>query len=157
MSIEIVLLPLAIAAVSAWQAKREADAAGRQVVSVGTRMKNEGLLEAALADTGATVSRDDTGLRAEWMAAPGAGTQARFLQARFTRDANGIWVVRVHGDATVEQATELVQMIDAAYGRRVQQEVLTRLRERAPEVGMTVESETVEEDDSVVLTLTVSS
>lgn len=146
MSIEIVLLPLAIAAVSAWQAKREADEAGQQVVAVETRMKNEGLLEGALADSGATVTRDDTGIAADW----------RGLPARFAKNAHGIWAVRVGGGATLEEATELVKAVDAAYGRRVQQEVLTRLRQRAPEVGMTVESETVEDDDSVLLTLHVS-
>ena len=146
MSIEIVLLPLAIAAVSAWQAKRDADEAGRQVVSVGTRMKNEQLLQAAIADSGATVTSDATGILAEWGSS----------QARFTRNADGIWVVHVLGDATPDEATALVRTVDAAYGRRVQQEVLARLRERAPEVGMSVESETVEDDESVTLTLNVS-
>jgi hypothetical protein len=156
MSIEIVLLPLAIAAISAYQAKRDADATGRQVVAVETRMKNEHLLEAALADIGATVSRDEAGILAEWHglqdrdARAGGGKTARFV-----RNAQGIWTVHVLGEATVEEATELVRSVDAAYGRRVQQDVLTRLRARAPEVGMTVESETVEDDDSVLLTLNV--
>lgn len=151
MSIEIVLVPLAIAAFSAYQAKRDADAAGRQVVAVESRMKNEGLLELALVDSGATVSRDETGIVAAWVG-EGSG-----IQSRFVKNAQGIWTVHVLGDATIEEATELVRSVDLAYGRRVQQEVLTRLRERAPEVGMTVESETVQDDDSVLLTLTVGS
>lgn len=151
MSIEIVLVPLAIAAFSAYQAKRDADATGRQVVAVETRMKNEHLLEAALGDTGATVSRDETGIVAEW-AVQGSATQARFV-----KDAQGIWTVHVLGETGIVEATELVRSVDVAYGRRVQQEVVTRLRARAPEVGMTVESETVEDDDSVLLTLNVVS
>ena len=167
MSIEIVLLPLAIAAVSAWQAKREADEAGRQVVAVGTRMKNERLLEAALADTGAAVSRVDTEIVAEWSGTDrdrtvgdrtvGDRAGREGTRARFARSPDGIWVIRLHGEVTPDEATDLARRIDAAYGRRVQQEVLIRLRERAPEVGMTVESETVEDDDSVLLTLTVGS
>lgn len=147
MSIEIVLLPLALAAISAYRAQKAADEAGQQVVSVETRMKNEQLLEAALVDCGATVSRSGAEIRAAWGSA----------DARFTKDANGIWTVHFGGETTTEEATALVQALDAAYGRRVQQEVLARLRQRAPEVGMTVESETVEDDDSVTLTLTVSS
>ena len=146
MSIEIVLLPLAIAAVSAWQAKRDADEAGRQVVSVGTRMRNEEILQAAIADSGATVTRDESGIVADWGSS----------QARFTRNVDGIWAVHLAGDTDLDEATALVRTIDAAYGRRVQQEVLSRLRQRAPEVGMTVESETVEDDESVTLTLNVN-
>ncbi len=146
MSIEIVLLPLAIAAISAYQASKEADEAGRQVVSVGTRMRNAQRLEAALAECGATATRDDAAINAEWSSS----------RARFTKDAHGIWAAHFTGETTTsEDATALVQALDAAYGRRVQQEVLARLRQRAPEVGMTVESETVQDDDSVVLTLNV--
>lgn len=145
MSIEIVLIPLALAAISAYQASK-AEEAGQQVVAVQTRMKNEHLLEAALADTGATVDREDAVIHVEWGS----------TQARFTKDANGIWGVHFDGSTSLEEATALVQRVDVAYGRQVQQEVLARLRQRAPEAGMTVESETVEDDDSVTLTLTVS-
>lgn len=47
----------------------------------------------------------------------------------------------------------IVAAVDAAYGRRVQQAVLTRLRERAPQAGMTIASETVGDTDTVTVVL----
>lgn len=146
MSIEIVLIPLAIAAISAWQAKSSADEAGRQVVAVGTRMRDERLLTHALADIGAHVSRDSDTITATWGNAEGT----------FTKDANGIWTVHFVGDTDLDEATNVVAHIDAAYGLRVQTEVLARLRERAPAAGMEVESETIEDDHSVTLVLNVN-
>ena len=145
MSIEIVLIPLALAAVSAYQAKKSADEAGQQTVAVGTRMKNEHLLQEALADSGASVRASSGELVADWGA----------VEGRFVKDASGIWAVHFSGSTTSEEAMALVKSVDTAYGRRVQQEVLARLRQRAPEVGMSVESETVEDDQSVTLTLNV--
>ena len=146
MSIEIVLIPVAIAAISAWKAKTSADEAGRQVVAVGTRMRDERLLTQALADTGAQVTSDRDSITAKWGNSEGT----------FTKDAHGIWSVHFVGDPTLDEATSLVARIDAAYGLRVQTEVLARLRERAPAAGMEVESETIEDDHSVTLVLNVN-
>jgi hypothetical protein len=145
-SIEIILLPLAVAAISAWQAKSASDEAGRHIIAVNTRMRNEHLLERALCDTGATVAKTGEVITASWERTRG----------RFTKDPQGVWSVHLVGDADEGRATTLVGAIDAAYGRHVQQEVLSRLRERAPDVGMDIESETVEEDNSVTMVLNVS-
>lgn len=146
MSIEIVLLPMAVAAVSAWQAKKAADESGRQVIAVGTRMRNETLLQRALMDTGATVAASGHVLTASWGA----------TQGRFTKDPSGIWSVHLAGDTDYQHAADLISRVDAHYGRHVQAEVLARLRDRAPAAGMEIESETVEEDDSVTMVLTVN-
>src|SRR5688572_15456183 len=111
---------MAVAAVSAWQAKRSADETGRQVVAVNTRMRNEDLLQRALADTQANVTRHGDVLTAVWPHA----------QGRFTRDEHGVWSAHFAGDTNQDQATTLIAAIDTAYGRHVQQEVLARLRER---------------------------
>lgn len=146
MSVSIVLVPLAIAAVSAWQAsRREVDAEGRTVCNVQTRMKDEGLLAAALRDTQAHVT-----IAGEKMVATWQGTRAEFR-----RDSAGIWQAHFSGDIDVDRASEIVLAVDEAYGRQVQQAVLARLRERAPAAGMSVESETVEDDDSITLVLNV--
>ncbi|MGD6978849.1 MULTISPECIES: hypothetical protein [Citricoccus] len=145
MSVELLLVPMAIAAVAAWKAKQGADAAGRPVVTVATRMKDERLLRMALADTGAVVAADRDGILGSWTG----------MQARFTRDADGIWAVHAWGAVTTQSVTELAMSIDSAYARRVQEEVVDRIRARAPEAGLTVASETVQEDDTVVLVLNV--
>lgn len=146
MSIELILIPMAIAAVSAWQAKNAADDDGRQVVAVGTRMRNDRLLQFAIVDTGAQVSRHGDVITATWPTS----------QGRFTRDIDGIWSAHFVGDTSLDTASNLIANIDTAYGRHVQQEVLTRLRERAPTAGMAVESETVEDDHSITLVLNVN-
>lgn len=146
MSIEIVLVPLAFAAiVAAREAKVARTEAGRQMVTVATRMRDEHLLQRALADTGATVTATPGEIVASWTD----------LRGRFTKDADGIWAVHLSGDVTYERASALVAAVDAAYGRHVQTAVLARLKEKAPSAGMDIESETVEDDQSVTLVLTV--
>ena len=146
MSVSIVLLPLAIAAVSAWQASRqEVDAEGRTVCHVQTRMKDQDLLGAALRDTHADVSAVTDKLVARWLG----------VDAEFKRDAQGIWQADFTGDVDVDRASAVVAAIDVAYGRQVQQAVLARLRHRAPAAGMSIASETIEEDNSVTLVLNV--
>jgi hypothetical protein len=146
MSIEIVLIPLAIAAISAWKANSSTDVSGRQTVAVGTRMRDEKLLQRALADTDAQVSYDGDVISSTWLTCEG----------KFTRDADGIWSVHFDGETSLEDASELVSRVDTAYGQRVQHEVLSRLRERAPAAGMEIESETIADDRSVTLVLNVN-
>lgn len=148
MSISIVLVPLAIAAVTAVHTARGSgtDAQGRTVCAVGTRMRDSGLLADALRDTGADVIvHDPDRLTAGW----------RGVTAAFARDRDGTWSSHLSGDVDEARARDIVAAVDAAYGLRVQSAVLARLRERAPDAGMRVESETVAEDDSVSLVLTV--
>ena len=146
MSISLVLLPLAVAAVTAAHDRMERRTEnGRLVCSVGTRMRDGGLLARAVEDTGASVEASAESLVIRWSD----------VTARFDRDAAGIWTAHFGGDVDEERARELVSLIDAAYGRRVQAAVLQRLRERAPAAGMRLESETVEDDASVTLVLTV--
>ncbi|ADU49566.1 hypothetical protein [Intrasporangium calvum] len=146
MSIEIVLVPLAIAAVSAWNAARaEQDGTGRQVVQVETRMRDAGLLQQALRDTGARVQAESESITAVWQG----------VEAVFRRDEAGIWHVRMTGDVDEVRAASIARAVDQAYGRRVQQAVIARLRDRAEPAGMRIESERIEEDESITLTLSV--
>lgn len=146
MSIELILIPMAVAAVSGWQAKRAIQDDGRPVIAVGTRMRDPQLLAAALEDLNATVSASSEVLTATWVE----------YQGRFTREPDGVWALHLAGNVSTEDAAGLVQRIDAAYGRHVQRAVLARLKERAPTAGMTVASETVDEDDTVTLVLNLA-
>ena len=146
MSISIVLLPLAVAAVrtAADRIDRRLEKGGL-VCSVSTRMRDGVLLARALEDTGAAVTPSDDALEIAWTD----------VTARFDRDADGIWSAHFDGDVDEDRARELVGAIDAAYGRRVQSAVVERLRERAPAAGLRLDSETVAADSSVTLVLTV--
>lgn len=146
MSVSIVLVPIAIAAIGAWQASRKDTAPDGQIVChVSTRMRDGGLLAAALADAGAQVAREGEGIEAVWQDA----------QAHFTRDSDGIWQVHFTGPIDEDRAVAIVMAVDQFYGRQVQQAVLAQLKERAPSAGMSVASETVEDDESVTLVLNV--
>lgn len=146
MSVSIVLIPIAIATIAVWQASHnETTPDGRLICHVSTRMRDDGLLVAALADTHARVIRDGEAIEASWQDA----------QARFTRDSAGIWQVHFTGSVDEEHAVAIVAAIDQSYGRHVQQVVLAKLKARAPAAGMSVASETVEDDDSVTLVLNV--
>lgn len=147
MSISIVLVPLAVAAVAALHSsRRDQDDNGRTVCHVGTRMRDENLLGDALSDTGAIVTRTSPNqVRAAW----------RGVVTDFTRDSDGIWSAHLVGEVDEERARSIIAGVDVAYGRRVQSAVLAKLRERAPAAGLHLQSENVEEDSSVTVVLTV--
>lgn len=142
----MILVPVAIAAVSAWHASRtEEDEAGQLVCNVSTRMRDVTLLRQALTDTSATVTQDGTSLLANWVG----------VEARFTRDENDIWSAHLTGDVDEPRAVSIVTAIDQAYGLRVQTEVLSRLRNQASSAGMTIKTEKKNDDQSVTMVLAV--
>ncbi|WP_238007349.1 hypothetical protein KZZ52_02245 [Dactylosporangium sp. AC04546] len=149
MSVSLILVPLAVAAVSAAHGLRAGrDEQNRVVCQVQTRMRDAQLLTAALHDAGAVVTGADPSaqeLRAEWSG----------VQARFTRGTDGIWAAHFTGAVDEERAVDIVRAIDAAYGRQVQQAVLRRLRERAPAAGLRLESETVTRANEVRMVFAV--
>lgn len=153
MSVSLLLIPAALAGLpavlsagsDAWQ-----QAAGRaREVRVQTRMKDVGLLQAAAEDIGGTVrAADPHRLQVDWPA----------VQAVFSRAEDGIWSahfdgLQLNGDA----AADLLQRLDAAYARRVQLTLVQRLKDRAEGAGLRLQSETVEEDETVTLVLDVRS
>ncbi|MEV5690899.1 hypothetical protein [Micromonospora globbae] len=146
MSVSLILLPLAVAAVAAAHgATAGRDEDGRVVCQVQTRMRDESLLTAALADTAAVVAADRDAITADW-----AG-----VRAVFQRGDDGIWSAHFTGDVDERRAVEIVGAVDAAYGRQVQRAVLERLRAQAPAAGLRLESEEVTEDASVRLVFAV--
>ncbi|KUL24103.1 hypothetical protein [Actinoplanes awajinensis] len=144
MSVSLLLVPLALAGAAAVQARADRRHDGVTVVQVNTRMRDVGLLADALRDTGAVVTTTTDVLTGSW----GEQTLA------FRRDADGVWSAHAAG-TTTERAVELVTAVDTAYGRRVQQAVLERIRDRAPAAGLRLESESVQDDASVRLVFEV--
>lgn len=147
MSIEVVLIPVAIAAVGAWRVSRpEPGVSARTVCRVATRMRDADLLRTALGDTGAAVlAAEDARIVADWSG----------VRATFGRGDDGIWSAHLEGELDESRAVDIVTAVDQAYGRRVQQAVVARLLERAPTAGLSVESRSVGEDDSVTVVLGV--
>ena len=158
MSVSVLLVPFAIAAVAAVNAAVDNKAKNHETnkadqvesvpqVQVRTRMRDLNLLQAALADTQAEVTHAaENSIEAAWTDAA----------AVFDRDAEGIWQVHFSGEGVDRRrAGEIVQAIDHAYARRVQHAVVRKLRDRAHTAGLELASETVEEDQSVTMVLNV--
>ena len=148
MSLSLVLIPLSIAVAAASQARqiRPSDVEAVNEIRVESRMRDETLLVASLGDLGATVRRADDG--ALLVETPGGGLTMK-------RDAAGLWNACFAGTWTPNGARVFVEDLDRAYGLRVQQAVIRRLEERAPEAGMRITSQSVDDDRVVTLVMEV--
>ena len=146
MSIELVLIPLALAAISAAKAAKMGSESPEGHVQVQSRLKDGYLLSAALTDVGATVSHQTD----EWMLATFSEGELKL-----NRTGTAPWVAHFGDGWSQEAAINLVGDLDAAYGLRVQKAVVARLRDRLPGAGMTLESERVEDDRTVTMMLRV--
>ncbi|MFP7288142.1 DUF1257 domain-containing protein [Shouchella clausii] len=148
MSIEIVLIPLAIAvtkqvaeAVSVHREKLQA----RHVV-LETRMKDEVLLREALEEWSCSfrqVEHTDSLESLEWS----LSNEVTFLQQE-----NGSYSLVLPQGADVTAYTEWVGNVETSYTRHLQQKVYRNLIEQAREQGMVMEKEEVLEDQSIQIT-----
>ncbi|MFE6919670.1 hypothetical protein ACFVAV_01355 [Nocardia sp. NPDC057663] len=144
MSISLILLPIALGTVAKVAAAQSSPA--QQVCSVSTRLRDAGLLTLAAQDTGAqTMVTAADSIDARWAD----------LSAQLRRGSDGIWQAHFHGTADQQRCVDRVLAIDAAYGLRVQAEVLRRVREQAPAAGMSLVAETANSDRSVTMVLEV--
>jgi hypothetical protein len=148
MSLEIILIPLAIALITKAQSKAKEDnpnTASHQV-AVETRMKNLELLQNAMRNIGCITTMQENEIAAS----------LNSLNFTFKKNSQGIWAATFVAGTTLEAAEQVIGQIDKAYGIEVQAEVLRKIKERAPQSGMTLESETINEDSSVTLVLAVN-
>ena len=140
MSLEIILVPLAIAAYGSWKARSmEKD----NVLLVETRLKDSAILAATLHSMGGTsVSVDEGVVRAI------IGNR----RVSFQSDSNG--VLTAHVDTKdQEEAISLLLEVDRQYGIQVQAAVVERVKQRAGSLGMNVISQIKGEDGSVNMIL----
>ena len=152
MSVEVLLIPAALAGVSAVMAGFSGLGAmftndeGRRVCVIQTRLKHPDLLAEALTNLGAEATVDaEGGVYATWDGIP----------LGFARNADGVIACRFGGDISDARAQEMIDAVDAEYARLVQRQVHQRVRERAADLGMTIESETVDDDENITVVLNV--
>lgn len=168
MSVSIILIPAAIAAIASAAAGGAATAgvgigvagmvrsmtsgggAETATLQVRTRMKDRTLLAAALADLGAV----DVEVGDEVAATVGG------IQLVMRSTPEGVWAAdftpaKGQPAVTTEAATKLAEALDAAYAARVQSAVAERIRNRATDAGLELVSETVDDDQSVTMVLDV--
>ncbi len=147
MSLEIILVPMAIALITKAHSKATENVpnASSLQVNVETRMKNEHLLQNAMQNIGCTTNLAEGAISAS----------LNSIFFTFKRNEDGVWTASFVAGTSMETAEQIIQQIDKAYGIEVQSEVLRKIKERAPKTGMTLESETINEDSSVTLVLAV--
>ena len=75
---------------------------------------------------------------------------------RFSPVEDSAYVLQIENALNQEEIFEELCALDGSYKRAVQQSTCERLKERAVSSGMVIESEEVLEDQSIVITLTVS-
>ncbi|HEY4281160.1 MAG TPA: hypothetical protein VGM91_23300 [Conexibacter sp.] len=142
---ELIPLALAIGAAALIEINRaRAGVSGgpSEVRKLPTRFRNEALLTEAL---GETATERDGMLH---------GVVDRVPMA-FAPDADGNYVAYFEAGLPGKQAGDALLTLDTAYGRLVQRDARERVLAAAPQYGMPLEGEHVEEDGTIVLTLQV--
>ncbi len=154
MSIEIILIPLAFAAAAAVKGKleeRQAAATGEtaeeqpHVMAIETRMRDHELLARALEGLGCEVDRSGEEPKADY----------RGVEISFRRGEHEALHAHFEGEIEPEAAEAFLRDLDSEYSRLVQEQTYQRVVERSAEQGLELESERVEADNSIVLTLRV--
>jgi hypothetical protein len=144
MSLEILLIPAAMAAYAAWQARAEA---GAQNCLVETRWRHPGLLAQAL---------DDLDAQGVTAATERTSATVNSIAVTFIRGTDGTMTAHFPRDTDVDDAMSVVNEVDAAYTRRVQDAAYRRIRQRVTELGYEVDSETVDDDETITLVVNVN-
>ena len=113
---------------------------------VESRMRDGGLLAASLQELGAVVRQGGDDVLLAETAAGGV---------TMSRNAAGLWTARFPRTWAPERARAFIEDLDRTYGLQVQQAVIRRLQERAPQAGMRVTSQSVDDDRVVTLVMEV--
>ena len=115
-------------------------------MAIQTRMRDDEILLEALRDLGCEAQPVDGG---------GLSAIRGAFEFTFRRDENGVLEANFGAEVTPEEAEAFVTDLDDEYTRLIQARVYQRVLERAQQHGMAIESENVEDDNSIVLTLRV--
>lgn len=141
MSVSLILVPIAIAAAGAIRASMDKN---REAVRVSTRMRDEELLRRALEEYGCRNVGGEENVEASL-----GGREILFEQGE-AGTFEGLFT------GVDEAAAEsFVRDVEREYTRLLQARTYERVLAGAAEHGYTVESEAVEDDNSLVVTLRV--
>jgi hypothetical protein len=154
MSIEIILIPLAIkagafilgASIVAARKSAAEDPDPENVICFETQFKDLTLLQRALQDFNYPCIVEGGQLETSY-------THARLI---FAPDEMGVFNAYLVGEGSINEVQVILADLHAQYKRLVQQQTYETLLSRAKEKNMLLEREEILEDNSVVLTFTIS-
>ena len=140
MSLEIILVPLAVAAYGSWKARSmERD----NVLLVETRLKDTQLLAQALVAMGGVSIK---------VAGSKVSAEIGARKVSFSPDSQG--VLTAHVDTkNQEEAISLLLEVDRQYGVQVQTAVVEKVKQRASGLGMDIVSQITTDDGAINIVL----
>ena len=149
MSIEVLLIPLAIALLAGGARIVQLNTVpstesmtGKPIVRALTTARDPELLKKALLELGASVSHSGDVLIA----------RIRGYEVRFSPAADGAYMAEMEGEFSEETLRGDVETLDVEYRLRVQRDVYEKVVSRAERNGLQFESEQHDADGSIVLT-----
>ncbi len=148
MSVEMLLIPIVIAAVGSTGvtidifSKKESNA---NVIIYETKMKDYGLLKKALEVFGHKPFLEQNYIDID----------LEEYELIFKFNDHNIFEAVFSGNITQEHAEEIVSEIYSEYTKLVQEQVYYKVLENIQKYNLELESETVQKDNSIVLTLNI--
>ena len=144
MSIELVLIPIGIATVSAAKTFFSKE---NGHCSISTVMKDEILLQQAL---------DNYGYQSEFRDEQKLQAIVGEVQLHFIKNEAGQFDCVFSKEIEQQHAEQFVQSIETEYRKLIQQKVYHLLLEQSTEAGLVLEQEQVDDEQSIVLTFQVN-
>jgi|SRR5690625_2845991 len=145
MSLSIFLVPIAIAVSSGVAITIEDKLSEGEYYQVTTKMKDETIVQQALENRGSKVTYDEYQIE----------SRIGNIDVMFQRQENDTISAIFHKDVLVEDAEEFVENTYNEYTRIIQQQTYEKLMQRAENEGLLLQSETRNEENTIVLTFDV--
>ncbi|MBS4218454.1 DUF1257 domain-containing protein [Bacillus sp. FJAT-49711] len=145
MSIELVLIPVGIVVIQAASSlieKKEGN-----TYSIQTVMKRQHLLQKAVQQYGCNVSEINEN---DYL------TEVGDIKIFFRQNEKGIFEAIFDESVKKEDAVEFIDNLHTEYKYLIQQETYERLMQQAHEKGLSLESEEIQQDRSILLTFNIN-
>ncbi|MBM7553230.1 hypothetical protein [Thalassobacillus pellis] len=146
MSLEMVLIPLAIGVVQVISDKSNETSRHLKSYSIPTLIKDESILKRALDNYGTDLESEKNNLK----------TTISDIDIIFEKGANSQYIALFDGKINADDAERFINNIQKEYISIVQRDTYAKLLNRAEEYGMELELEEELEDRGVVLTFKVN-
>ncbi|MYL65996.1 hypothetical protein GLW07_21900 [Bacillus hwajinpoensis] len=147
MSIELVLIPLAIGIVQVVSDKRQTTLDGNNHYSIPTVIKDESMLKQALNNYGADIGLYDNQLK----------STVADVDILFNKDDDQQYIALFDQSIERKDAEEFIENIQIEYTSIVRKDTYEKVIRRAKDYGMELESEEENLDRGIVLTFKVTS
>lgn len=145
MSLSIFLVPIAIAVSSGVAIKIEESLSDGAYYQVNTNMKDETIIQQALENRGSKVTFDEHQIE----------SKIGDIDIMFQRQEDETISSIFHQNVRMKDAEEFIENTYTEYTRIIQEQTYEKLMQRAENEGLILQSETRNEENTIVLTFDV--